>query len=140
MMKQESHQERKMELEKVFQQNQANAMTIKNNQDKILSQAQLVEMSGMLFEMEPESELNTTPQVPDQTQFSQMPMDLQQAQQAVQQAHQQLLNENQQLQQALYQLHQVQEQVKQCQYQVQMAQQDVQVKQATANAIVNSLK
>jgi hypothetical protein len=146
-MKPQSHQDKQKELEQVFQKNQDNAMTIKDNQEKILSQAQLVEMAGMLFDIEDknEIELQPTPVMPQQTQPMQtqttgMPNDLQQAQQAVKQAHQRLLDENQQLQQALYQLHQVQEQVKQCQTQVQQAQQEVQVKQATANAIVNSLK
>ncbi|MCT8138467.1 hypothetical protein H1D32_12380 [Anaerobacillus sp. CMMVII] len=147
-MKPSNHQERQNELEQAFQNVQTNATTINDNQDKIFSQSQLVEMAGLLFDTS-QDETPATPSMPQEQQYTAMPLetqttgmpqDLQQAQQEVQQAHETLLNENQQLQQALYQLHQQQETVKQIQSRVQQAQQEVQVKQATANAIVNSLK
>jgi hypothetical protein len=142
-MKPDNHQERQQELEQAFKNVQSNATKINDNQNKIISQSELVEMAGMLFDTDTsvEAEIKTTPIMPPPPpQMGTTPQDLQQVQQEVKQAHQTLLDENQQLQTALYQLHQQQETVKQIQSRVQQAQQEVQVKQAAANAIVNSLK
>ncbi|RXI97756.1 hypothetical protein DS745_15415 [Anaerobacillus alkaliphilus] len=154
-MKPKDHQEKQRELEQAFQQNQSNANTIKNNQEKIMSQSDLVEMSGMLFE----TEVKTSPTIgmgaqpatfqPNQSnqqnmsnqqnQSMQMPIELQQAQQAVHSAQLTLLNETQQLEQALYQLHKAQDKVKQCQFQVQQAQKQVQMAQNTASTYLNNM-
>lgn len=133
-------QEKQQELEKAFNQNSP----FQNQKNKLLNQYQLVEMSGMLFDVDDNNNSASAPietTAPSQpTQTMQMPPELQEAQQAVQQAQLQLLNGNQQLQQALFELHQSQEKVKQCQSQVQQAQQQVQITQATANSIINSYR
>ena len=145
-MKPKDHQEKQLELEQAFKKNQMNPQKSKGKAPSIMSQYQLVEMGGMLFDpikQDQKNEINS-PSVDSYAQqvnsSNQIPVELQQAQQAVQQAQQHLLDENQQLQQALYELHQAQEKVKQCQNQVQQTQQDVQTTQATANSIVNKLK
>lgn len=139
-MTQENHQERQKELEQVFQQQSANDI---KDTEKVKTQAELVEMSGMLFDFD---QANPTPSIPlPQQPFQQqnmmgyaMPTELAQAQDAVQQAQLNLLQQNQQLQQALYQLHQAQDNVKQIQMKVQQAQLQLQMSQTTANTILNS--
>lgn len=145
MMKPKDHQEKQQELEQVFQQNQPKDMSIKKP-DKVMSQSDLVELSGMLFESDQQTNTpqqqpqpQIAQQIPNPTQSAQIPPELLQAQQAVHQAQLTLLSEQQQLEQALYQLHQAQDRVKQCQLQVQQAQKQMQSAQATASSFVNNM-